>query len=148
VSAGEADRYTFDTSAILAFFTNEPGADQVERILLLAEKRKAEVNVSFMTYTELTYQLWRRGGEKAGKLAYLRLKALGLKRVDVSEGLTLHASRIKASFELSVADAWIAATALITESRLVHKDPEFRPLTSLLSLLELPLKRSRRSRKE
>jgi ribonuclease VapC len=82
VSAGEADRYTFDTSAILAFFTNEPGADQVERILLLAEKRKAEVNVSFMTYMELTYQLWRRGGEKAGKLAYLRLKALGLKRVE------------------------------------------------------------------
>jgi len=33
VSAGEADRYTFDTSAILAFFTNEPGADQVEKPL-------------------------------------------------------------------------------------------------------------------
>jgi predicted nucleic acid-binding protein len=146
VSGGAAERYTLDTSAIVAFFANEPGADQVEGILVLAEKRKAEVNVSFMTYMELTYQLWRRGGEKAGKLAYLRLKALGLKRVDVSEGLTLRAARIKASFELSVADAWIAATALITEGRLVHKDPEFRPLSGLLSLVELPLKPSRRSR--
>jgi hypothetical protein len=52
----------------------------------------------------------------------------------------------KASFELSVADAWIAATALITEGHLVHKDPEFRPLTGLLSLVELPLKPSRRPR--
>jgi predicted nucleic acid-binding protein len=144
VTAGAADRYTLDTSAIVAFFANEPGADRVEGVLVLAEKRRAEVNVSFMTYMELTYQLWRRGGEKAGKLAYLRLKALDLKRVDVSEGLTLRAARIKASFELSVADAWIAATALITEGHLVHKDPEFRPLTGLLSLVELPLKPSRR----
>ena len=98
---------------------------------------------SFMTYMEVLYRLWRRLGEKSGKAAYLRLKALALRRMDVSEDLVLAAARIKATHDLSVADAWIAATSLLTRSTLVHKDPEFRPLARELSLLELPPKPSR-----
>lgn len=97
-----------------------------------------------MTYMEVLYRLWRRHGEREGKVGYLRLRALPVARVDVSEGLLLRASRIKATHELSVADAWIAATAVVTNSRLVHKDPEFRPLRANGSLLELPLKGRRR----
>jgi predicted nucleic acid-binding protein len=137
------DRYTLDTSAVIAYFTDEPGARQVEELPFLSESRKAEVFASFMTYMEVLYGLWRHAGERAGKLAYLRLKALGLKRVDVSEGLTLRAARIKATHDLSVADAWIAATALLTDSRLVHKDPEFRPLAGPIALMELPPKQTR-----
>jgi ribonuclease VapC len=91
------------------------------------------------------YRRWRRHGEREGKVAYRRLKGLPVARLDVSEGLLLRAGRIKATHDLSAADAWIAATALVTDSILVHKDPEFRSLAGVVSLLELPLK-PRRSR--
>ena len=93
-----------------------------------------------MTYMEVLYRVWRQLGEKAGKAAYLRLKALAVNRLDVTEDLLLAAGRIKANHDLSVADAWIAATAVLTQSKLVHKDPEFRSLASEVPLLELPLK--------
>ena len=41
------------------------------------------------------------------------------------------AARIKAGGGLSVADAWIAATALHHQAVLVHKDPEFDRLGHL-----------------
>lgn len=100
-----------------------------------------------MTYMEVLYRVWRQLGEKAGKVAYLRLKALAVNRLDVSEDLLLAAARIKSSHDLSVADAWIAATAVVTQSMLIHKDPEFRSLAGEVPLLELPLKpRGSRSR--
>lgn len=140
----EPARYTLDTSALIAYFADEPGAELVQALLIRAETRRVEISASFMSYMELLYRLWRQHGEKEGKLAYLRLKALAVKRIDQSEGLLLRAARVKAEFDLSVADAWIAATALLTKSQLVHKDPEFRPLESRIALLELPLKAKRR----
>jgi predicted nucleic acid-binding protein len=134
------ERYTLDTSAVIAYFADEPGSAEVERLLSLAGARKVDLFASFMTFMEVLYRLWRRHGEREGKIAYLRLKALPVTQLDVSEGLLLRAGRIKAVHDLSVADAWIAATALTTESRLVHKDPEFRSLADVVSLLELPLK--------
>lgn len=136
----EAGRYTLDTSAIIAYFANEAGAGTVENVLMLAKRERVSAYVSFMTYMEVMYGVWKRLGEKEGKAAYLRLRALPVRRFDVSEELLLVASRIKAIYDLSVADAWIAATAIITESQLVHKDREFRSLLAELPLLELPLK--------
>jgi ribonuclease VapC len=136
----EPRRYTLDTSALMAYFADEAGADQVERLLALSARSTIEVYASFMTYMEVLYAVWRRLGERAGKAAYLRVKALPIRRFDASERLLVAAARIKASHDLSVADAWIAATALDTESPLVHKDPEFRALAGEVPLVELPLK--------
>ena len=113
----------------------------------VAEARTAEAFASFMTYMEILYRVWRRLGEKSGKAAYLRLKALPIRRVDVSEELLLLAARIKATHDLSLPDAWIAATAVAVGGRLVHKDPEFRPLAGDLPVLELPLKTQATRRK-
>jgi ribonuclease VapC len=143
----EARRYTLDTSALVTYLGDEAGADQVERILAVSGQGGPEACASFMTYMEILYAVWRRLGERAGKAAYLRVKALSLKRVDASEELLLAAGRIKATHDLSVADAWIAATALTTGSTLVHKDPEFRTLAGELPLLELPLKSPIRARR-
>jgi len=136
----EGERYTLDTSALIAYFADEAGAEWVENALRLAAQGRAVAHASFMAYMEVLYRVWKRLGEKPGKAAYLRLKALAIRRMDVSEDLLLAAARIKATYNLSVADAWIAATALVTNSTLVHKDPEFRPLARELRLLELPPK--------
>lgn len=131
---------------MIAFLADEPGAERVEEILSAADRGRTDVFASFMTYMELLYRVWQIRGEREGKVSYLRLKALPVRRVDVSEGLLLRAARIKASHPVSVADAWIAATAMITTSPLVHKDPEFRPLHREVRLVELPLKPRRAGR--
>jgi predicted nucleic acid-binding protein len=38
------------------------------------------------------------------------------------------AAEIKATCRLSIADAWVAASAELSKATLVHKDPEFEPL--------------------
>ena len=64
------------------------------------------------------------------RILTLRDDEPGAERV-ASESLLLEASRIKASHSLSVADAWIAAAALIGRATLVHKDSEFEAIMQL-----------------
>ena len=52
--------------------------------------------------------------------------------VHESPKLLERAASIKASHPLSLADAWIAATALELGATLVHKDPEFESLPALI----------------
>lgn len=47
---------------------------------------------------------------------------------------------LKSAYRLSFADAWIAALALRQKAVLVHKDPEFEPLSQSLALQTLPYK--------
>ena len=100
----------------------------------------AHIFVSFMTFMEVLYRISQMLSDREGRAAYLRLKGLPIERIDAPEDLLLAAARIKRGYSLSMADAWIAATALVTTSRLVHKDPEFRPLEGHIDLMELPLK--------
>jgi predicted nucleic acid-binding protein len=41
------------------------------------------------------------------------------------------ASEIKSNGRLSVADSWIAATASVFTATLVHRDPEYTPLSDV-----------------
>ena len=87
--------------------------------------------VCFITRMEVLDRVWKDEGETRARLAYEQLQSLPIQWVDQSEPLLLEASRIKASHSLSVADAWIAAEALISRATLVHKDPEFEAITQL-----------------
>lgn len=129
--------YVLDTSAVMAYFFNEAGAEKVDRLLRMAEKKRGLVSISFMTAMEVLYRIWQRVGEREGKAWYLRLKALPVQHIQSSEGLLLQAARLKAHYAMSVADAWIAATAQVQRAVLVHKDPEFEPLFPDLSLMPL-----------
>jgi len=125
----------------MTYFFDEEGAEEVEKLLKAGEKKRIRLNASFMTYMEVLYRIWQRLGEKEGKSFYYRLKALPIQEVTQTEPLMMEAAKFKVQYTLSVADAWIAATAFYSQSILVHKDPEFDPLSSQLSLLPLPYKR-------
>ncbi|MEW6665131.1 MAG: PIN domain-containing protein [Thermodesulfobacteriota bacterium] len=132
--------YTLDTSALLAYLLDEPGSDDVADILLQADKGKAEVFVSFMTSMELLYRVWRLSGERQAKRAYLTLRSLPVNEVGESEGILFEAAKLKAQHPISVADAWIAGTALVTGTILLHKDPELEPLDGVIVTKALPYK--------
>jgi predicted nucleic acid-binding protein len=116
-----------DTSALLTLRDDEPGAERVEQ----AFEQPDRCYACFLTRMEVLYRVWKDEGERAGRLAYEQLKALPLHWVEPSEPLLEQAGRIKACHSLSVADAWIAASAQQLGATLLHKDPEFRAIIEL-----------------
>lgn len=132
--------YTLDTSAVLAYFLDEPGVNEVKEILKQAEDRKGEVYVSFMTFMELLYRIWKLNGEHQAKKTYLLLRGLPVQEIGHSERLLVTAARLKVNYPISVADSWIAATALSTDTTLVHKDPEIENLSDIITMKALPYK--------
>ncbi len=119
--------FCLDTSAIITLRDDEPGAERVATLLEGPETCFA----CFITRMEVLYRVWKDEGERSGRLAYEQLQSLPIQWVDQTEPLLLEASRIKASHPLSVADAWIAATAILSRATLLHKDPEFEAMTEL-----------------
>ena len=138
-------RYLLDTSALLALRDEEPGADRVAELLALAQSRRLECVGCFMSLMELMYRVWRDENEARAQLAYEQCLALPITWVHESAELLKAAAAIKAKHPLSVADAWIAATAEISQATLVHKDPEFAAVSVAQEML--PLKVAARSRK-
>lgn len=125
-------RYLLDTSALLALRDDEPGADRVNAILLEAGDGTATVHACFMSLMEVMYRVWKDEGEAAGRAAYAQCHALPIIWTHESPELLESAARLKALYPLSLADAWIAAAAMQSDATLVHKDPEFEAVHSLL----------------
>jgi len=129
--------FALDTSALLTLWNDEPGADEVEKILTSKDN---SVIVSFMSHMECYYRIWKNCGQEKGREIYAYLFTLPMERIDLSEEILQTAVEIKATCALSVADSWIIATARIKDAILVHKDPEFLQVKSTVQLHNLPFK--------
>lgn len=117
--------YLLDTSALLTLRDDEDGAERVAELLAQAQAGKATCLACFITLMEVLYRVWRDEGEAAGRLAYEQCQALPIVWVHESAALLLRAAELKATHALSLADAWVAASALESGATLIHKDPEF-----------------------
>ena len=136
--------HLLDTSAIFALTDNEDGADVVEEFLDRAKKGQTSLHISAMTAMEVYYVSSEESGEEEANRLLLLVRALPVTELPLEDALVLPAARFKARYKISVADAWIAATALVHNLTLVHKDPEFDRLKEGLSLLSLPYKQKKR----
>ena len=123
--------YLLDTSALLTLRDDEQGAELVAKILMQAEAGKVTVFGCFMTLMEVLYRVWKDENEVEGKLAYAQCKSLPIVWIHESTELLEQASEIKANYQLSLADAWIAASAVLQGACLVHKDPESEVIDSI-----------------
>ncbi|MBT8342786.1 MAG: PIN domain-containing protein [Desulfatitalea sp.] len=121
-------RYLLDTSALLTLRDNEPGADQVADLLYGALKGTNRCMICFISLMELFYRVWKDENESAGRLSYQQCRSLPISIIHESDALLEGAARIKATHRLSLADAWIASSAIQEGATLVHKDPEFSDL--------------------
>ena len=135
---GGKPRYLLDTSALLTLSGDEPGAQMVESLLVKGRHGEVRLYVSFMSVMEAGYKAYRVRGENslADLLAYLQ--KLPVTRVDVDEELIALAARMKATYRLSLADAWILATAKQLGATLLHKDPEYEQASAEIRLQALP----------
>ena len=136
--------YLLDTSAIFAFTDNEEGADLVEDLLARAKKEEISLHISKMTAMEIYYVSLQEGDEKEARDRLLLVRSLPVVELPLDDDLVLPAARFKGRWKVSVADAWIAATAAVRDLTLIHKDPEFERLKEGVALLALPYKPKKR----
>jgi ribonuclease VapC len=136
-----AKSYVFDTSVLLAFTEAEEGSDTIDKILKAAKRGEDVVYLSFISFMEIYYVTWQARGENVAKELIVLLESLPLLKVHSTDRIVLSAGRIKANHRLSVADAFIVATAMEKESILVHKDPEFIIASRYVETMPLPFKK-------
>lgn len=132
--------YLLDTSAIFAFTDNEPGAEEIESLLKQAKLKKTRLSISLMSIMELYYITCQEKGESDATKLILLVRGLPLNELPLSEDLTIPAAQLKSRFKISVADAWIAATAKAHNFALVHKDPELESLKEEIEMYLLEYK--------
>ena len=133
-------RYLLDTSALLTLSDDEQGAERVEALLLEARRGEAQVYMSCMSAMEAGYKMYQRRSEQGlvSMLAYLQ--KLPIIRIDINDELIALAARMKVAYRLSLADAWVLATARQLGAVLVHKDPDFEQAQTEVQLQALPYK--------
>jgi predicted nucleic acid-binding protein len=132
--------YVLDSSGILAALLEEPGRPEVEGLLESASEAEGPTLwLPFMAAMEVEYRLNQvRPSHEVIRV----LEMMGgwpVRLVESDPRWRHEAARIKLNYSLSVADAWIAALALLRGALLVHKDPEFDPIEGLQHL-RLPYK--------
>ncbi len=117
-------KYLLDTKALLAFFSDEDGAEKVEAILKEIDENRAEGFISTITLTELYYLYARRGGEQVAKERIEQLRLSNLKIIPIDEEIALKAGEYKLQ-AIPIADALIAASAQLIAAHVVTDDPHF-----------------------
>ena len=128
--------YLLDTSALLSFIEDEAGADSVEHAL-----KQPTTLVPWPVLLETHYITLRERGEAEAYRRTALVKQLDVKVLwGMDESTLLVAAQLKAAHRLSLADAIIAAFAVLSDAVLMHKDPEFDALAGVISMEALPYK--------
>lgn len=120
-----------DSSAVLAYLEDEPGAEVVEAALASAHKRGLALPVSVVNWGEVLYVVERERGLSALKAARAAIEELPVAVVDADRRITATAARIKARGDVSFADAFCCALALELGVPVLTRDPEFASVEGL-----------------
>jgi ribonuclease VapC len=114
-----------DSWAVLAFFQDEAGAEQVERLLVAGRKGRVGLIMSVVNLGEVWYAVARAGSPGRADEKVAQLMALPIEVVPADWSLTLAAARLKARGRVAYADCFTAALAIARDARLVTGDREF-----------------------
>ncbi len=117
-----------DSWALIAFFEDEPAAEEVEKILQRAADEKHKLLMSVVNWGEIYYNTMREVSQEAAEQKARDIAALPIEIVGVGEDLTLarQAAIFKATHKMSYADCFAAALAKEKKAELVTGDPEFK----------------------
>ncbi len=120
-----------DAHALMVLFNDEPGADEVENILLKAESGSPKLLMSVVNWGEIYYSILRGASQeladaKAHEIAGMQIELVPVDADDLE--LVRQAAAFKATRKMSYADCFAAALAKITNAELVTGDREFKQL--------------------
>jgi ribonuclease VapC len=117
-----------DSWALLAYFEDEPAAEEVEKLLAKAESDSHKLLLSVVNWGEIYYNTMRKTSQENAELVAQEIEGMRIEIVPVEDDLRLvrQAAIYKASGKLAYADAFAAALAKIRNAELVTGDPDFK----------------------
>jgi len=130
-------RIVLDTKPLMKLFAKEEGWEAVQKILSKVEVDEIEGAVSVVTLTEIYYKYLL---EKRPDLAETRTDelryAIYLKKLGIDEEVAVKAGEFKGKYNVSVADAFIAASAYFEGSIIISDDADFKRIPEVKTLAE------------
>ena len=126
-----------DSWALLAFFEDEPAAEQVESLLVKAEAGTHKLLLCVVNWGEVYYNTMREVSQEAAEQTAKEMAGLTIDIVGVDEQnleLVRQAAIYKATRKLSYADAFAAALAKIRNAELVTGDREFKVVENEINI--------------
>lgn len=120
--------FVLDSYALLAFFRNEEGSDQVEKLLTEAAADKHELYLTNVNAGEVYYMSYRKDGIAKADLAWKAMRQFPIHIIDADLEFTLAAAKLKAKYRISFADAFAAVLAIKRKATLITGDDEFKAL--------------------
>ncbi len=125
-----------DSWALLAFFEDEPAAEEVERLLLKATQGAHHLLLCVVNWGEVYYNTLRRSSPAAAEQKAREIAAMPIELVPVEADLHLvrQAAQYKASGKLAYADAFAAALARLRNAELVTGDQDFKTVADEIKI--------------
>ncbi len=124
----------FDAHAILKWTQKEKGYQKVKSLMIACRDRSADGYMSQINLGEVYYKTIRTVGMEKAKHFLEYFLRLPIQIVLPDRELIWKASEIKAEHSISYADCFAAATALKYEAAVITGDPEFKKISSLISI--------------
>jgi len=125
-----------DSWALIAFFEDEPAAEQVEKLLHQAAGEKHRLLLSVVNWGEIYYNTMRKVSQQAAEQKAEEIASLPIQIVGVGEDLALakQAAILKATRKMSYADCFAAALAKLRNAELVTGDAEFKEVEEQIKI--------------
>jgi predicted nucleic acid-binding protein len=133
--------FVFDSSALLRYYDNEPGADRVEAILDSCAHANGEMRISALQWGEIAAALRKRYGPVEQRIRLSTLAQLDFTVVPVDSERAVHAAAIRVDRKLPFADAFALQLAMDSSDHvLVTADYDFKVVDDLARIEFLPAK--------
>ena len=124
-----------DSWAMMAFFENEPAAEQVEKIIVEAHQNGVPLMMSVVNVGELWYNTVRGHSQADAERVVQELDNLGIAVVEANWEITKQAAIFKTKGRLAFADCFAAALAKLRKAEIVTGDPEFKQIEEQVKVL-------------
>lgn len=108
------DKYILDACALIAYYTDEEGADAVQSIIRKAYFEESEVLISKINLLEVFYDVYKTQGEAEAKNFLHNIINSPIKIIEtIEKPVFIEAGRLKANHRISLADSIFLAEVLI-----------------------------------
>ncbi len=128
-------RVVLDASALMVFFEDRPGADNVEELIARAIEGKRDVLMSVVNWGEVFYSIWRTRGCEAAQKVLAEIAQLPIQILDADGDLAKLAAEFRAQHKLPYADCFAAALAQQRKATLVTADKDFMHVDKKLNVV-------------
>jgi predicted nucleic acid-binding protein len=123
--------YILDACALLALLNEESGKglEPVKDLLESAAKREVALCMSLINLVEVYYRYIQLKGVEIADAVMEQAKSLPINFIrDISDEVYFETARCKARYSMSLADAFLCATAKSLAAVIVTKDKEIKPV--------------------